>query len=78
MIQGISKALNSDKLDYHDSRAIWSEVQVEVPNRFSGASYEKLEANRVQGLQWPIHEEETPILHLESFRTKDGLGALSL
>jgi formate dehydrogenase major subunit len=73
VIQGISKALESDKLDYHDSRAIWQEVQVEVPKRFSGASYEKLEANRLQGLQWPIHEHETPVLHLESFRTKDGL-----
>ncbi|HIP46763.1 MAG TPA: formate dehydrogenase [Campylobacterales bacterium] len=73
VIQGISKALESDKLDYHDSSDIWAEVQVKVPNRFSGASYEKLAANRVQGLQWPIHETETPILHLESFRTKDGL-----
>jgi formate dehydrogenase major subunit len=73
VIQGISKALHSDKLDYHDSRAIWSEVQVAVPKRFSGASYEKLEKKRVEGLQWPIHEDETPILHLESFRTKDGM-----
>jgi formate dehydrogenase major subunit len=73
VIQGISKALKSDKLDYHDSKEIWQEVQVEVPNRFAGASYEKLENKRIAGLQWPIHEDETPILHLESFRTKDGL-----
>ncbi len=73
VIQGISKALESDKLDYHDSSDIWAEVQVKVPNRFAGASYEKLQNNRIQGLQWPIHEEETPILHLTEFRTKDGL-----
>ncbi len=73
VIQGISKALKSDKLDYHDSKDIWAEVQVKVPKRFFGASYEKLHQNRIQGLQWPIHEEETPILHLSEFRTKDGL-----
>ena len=73
VIQGISKALNSDKLDYQTSADIWSEVQVKVPKRFFGASYTKVEENRLQGLQWPIHEDETPILHLTSFRTKDGL-----
>jgi len=73
VIQGVSQALESDKLDYQKSKDIWSEVQVKVPMRFSGASYEKLENNRIEGLQWPIHENETPILHLDSFRTKDGL-----
>lgn len=73
VIQGISKALASHKLDYQSSKDIWSEVQVKVPKRFLGASYEKLEKNRIQGLQWPIGEEETPILHLTEFRTKDGL-----
>ena len=73
VIQGISKALESDKLDYNNSSDIWAEVQVKVPKRFSGATYEKLEKNRVQGLQWPIHEEETPVLHLTEFRTKNGL-----
>ena len=73
VIQGISKALESDKLNYQTSKDIWSEVQVKVPKRFLGASYDKLEKNRIQGLQWPIHEEETPILHLTEFRTKDGL-----
>ncbi len=73
VIQGISKALESDKLDYQNSADIWEEVQVKAPKRFSGASYEKLEKNRIQGLQWPIHEEETPVLHLTEFRTKDGM-----
>jgi formate dehydrogenase major subunit len=76
VIQGISKALNSDKLNYQNSKEIWQEVQIKVPNRFSGASYEKLEAKRVEGLQWPIGEDETKILHTKNFRTKDGLAHL--
>ncbi len=72
VISGISKELGTD-FGYESSKDIWSEVQVEVPKRFSGASYEKLEQNRTNGLQWPIHDDELPILHMESFRTKDGL-----
>ncbi len=76
VLQGISKALGSDKLEYKDSKEIWSEVQKEAPNRFSGADYEKLEAKRIEGLQWPIKEDETIRLHETEFRTKDGLGHL--
>lgn len=72
VISGIAKALGED-LQYSSSRDIWQEVQVKVPKRFSGADYEKLEANRVAGMQWPVFEEETPILHIDRFRTKDGL-----
>ncbi len=72
VIRGISKALGKD-LGYESSQQIWEEVQVAVPKRFSGASYEKLIQKRVDGLQWPVHEEETPILHIDAFRTKDGL-----
>ncbi len=72
VIQGIAKALGED-FQYRSSRDIWQEVQVEVPKRFSSATYEKLIAKRVDGLQWPVFEEETPILHIERFRTKDGL-----
>ncbi len=43
-----------------------------APVRFSGASYEKLKSNRLQGLQWPVQESDTPILHQKRFRTKDG------
>ncbi len=72
VIQGISQAMGAD-MDYKSSHDVWKEVQVAVPKRFSGASYEKLIAKRVDGLQWPVFEDETPILHIESFRTKDGL-----
>ena len=76
VIEGISKALGSEKIDYQDSKAIWEEVRIKAPKRFSGASYEKLEEKRIEGLQWPIGEEETVRLHEESFRTKDGKGHL--
>ena len=72
VIQGIAAALGED-MGYKNSRDIWEEVQVKVPKRFSGADYDKLIENRVAGLQWPVFEEETPILHTETFRTRDGL-----
>jgi formate dehydrogenase major subunit len=74
VIQSISKALGSTKLDFKDSKEIWQEVQIKAPKRFSGADYEKLEAKRVEGLQWPILDDETKILHKSEFRTKDGKG----
>ncbi len=73
VIWGISKYLNSN-ISYNSSKEIWEDVRREVKNRYSGATYEKLEKNRVNGLQWPIFEDETPILHIDKFRTKDGLG----
>jgi formate dehydrogenase major subunit len=72
VISGISKELGVD-LGYESSKDIWDEVQVKVPKRFSGASYEKLELNRVRGLQWPVTENDLPILHQDEFRTKDGM-----
>ncbi len=59
---------------YSDSEAVWNEVREAAPRRFKGASYEKLEKNRLRGLQWPVFEEDTPILHEKEFRTKDGFG----
>jgi len=72
VIHGISKVLDYD-FGYKSSRDIWDEVQVKVSKRFSGADYDKLEANRVRGLQWPVTEGDLPILHIDSFRTKNGL-----
>jgi len=71
VINGISKELDSG-FDYKSSYDIWEEVRVKAPKRFLGASYEKLEKNRVNGLQWPVTENDLPILHIDSFRTKDG------
>ncbi len=60
--------------DYKDSSAVWDEVREVAHRRFSGASYLRLERHRKRGLQWPVYNEDTPILHLLDFRTEDGLG----
>jgi len=62
---------------YKTSQDIWEEVQREAYRRFSGADYHRLEKHRKRGLQWPVHTEDTPILHQLDFRTEDGLGAFS-
>lgn len=73
VIAEISKRYGTD-LGVESSKDVWEMVRVDAPNRYSGASYEKLEANRLRGLQWPVKEEDTPVLHLHDFRTKDGIG----
>lgn len=74
VIAEISARYGTD-LGVKTSRDVWEKVRIDAPNRFGGASYEKLEANRLRGLQWPVKEEDTPVLHLNDFRTKDGLGS---
>ncbi len=59
---------------YKNSNEIWDEVRKVAYHRFSGASYVRLERHRKRGLQWPVHTEDTPILHQLDFRTDDGLG----
>ncbi|MBU1993257.1 molybdopterin-dependent oxidoreductase, partial [bacterium] len=60
--------------NYKNSNDIWDEVREVAYRRFSGASYIRLERHRKRGLQWPVHTEDTPILHQLDFRTDDGLG----
>ncbi len=60
--------------EYKNSNEIWDEVREVAYRRFSGASYVRLERHRIRGLQWPVHTEDTPILHQLDFRTEDGLG----
>jgi formate dehydrogenase major subunit len=74
VIAEISKRYGTD-FGFESSKDVWNEVRVAAPNRFGGASYEKLEVNRLRGMQWPIQEEDTPVLHLHDFRTKDGIGS---
>jgi len=59
---------------YKNSNEIWDEVREVAYRRFSGASYIRLQRHRKRGLQWPVHTEDTPILHQLDFRTDDGLG----
>ncbi|HLD23909.1 MAG TPA: molybdopterin-dependent oxidoreductase, partial [Sulfuricurvum sp.] len=73
VIAEISKRYGTD-LGFKNSRDVWEKVRVDAPIRFGGASYEKLEANRLRGLQWPVQEEDLPVLHIDTFRTKDGYG----
>ncbi|MDP3465758.1 MAG: molybdopterin-dependent oxidoreductase [Sulfuricurvum sp.] len=74
VIAEISKRYGTD-FGFKNSRDVWEAVRVDAPVRFGGASYEKLEANRLRGLQWPVQENDTPVLHLHDFRTKDGIGS---
>ena len=75
VIQGVANALNSH-WHYQENEDIWSEVQKVAKNRFAGADYDKLRTKRREGsgLQWPIFENETPILHQETFKTENSLG----
>lgn len=59
---------------YETSEDVWEEVTQVAHRRFSGAKYYRLARHRKRGMQWPIHHEDTPILHLLDFRTDDGLG----
>jgi formate dehydrogenase major subunit len=73
VIQMLDNKLGGD-YDYKTSKDVWSEVQRVAYRRFSGADYHRLEKHRKRGLQWPVHTEDTPILHQLDFRTDDGLG----
>jgi len=59
---------------YNTSEDVWNDIRTDAPYRFSGATYQKLTKHRSKGMQWPINRTDTPILHLETFRTPDGLG----
>jgi len=74
VIAEISKRYGTD-FGYTSSKDVWNDVRIAAPVRFGGATYEKLETNRLRGLQWPVQEEDTPVLHLHDFRTKDGIGS---
>jgi len=73
VINEVAKRMGTD-FGFTDQESVWNDTRQKAPNRFSGASYEKLKANRRDGLQWPVKETGTVRLHAESFRTEDGLG----
>ncbi len=73
VLQMIENKLDA-KYNYKDSKEIWDEVREVAYRRFSGASYVRLQRHRKRGLQWPVHTEDTPILHQLDFRTEDGMG----
>ncbi|RMD46416.1 MAG: formate dehydrogenase [Aquificota bacterium] len=69
----ISKRMGKEA-KYKTSEDVWNEVRNVASDRFSGADYNLLKRNRLEGLQWPVKEKDTPILHVEKFRTEDGFG----
>jgi len=73
VLQMLDNKMGGD-YDYASSKEVWEEVQKVAYRRFSGADYHRLEKHRKRGLQWPVHTEDTPILHQLDFRTDDGLG----
>lgn len=73
VLQILNNKMGGD-YSYETSKDVWEEVQKVAYRRFSGADYHRLEKHRKRGLQWPVHTEDTPILHQLDFRTDDGLG----
>ena len=73
VLQMLDNKMGGDS-HYETSKDVWEEVQKVAYRRFSGADYHRLEKHRKRGLQWPVHTEDTPILHQLDFRTEDGLG----
>ena len=73
VLQMLDNKMGGDA-SYNSSKEVWQEVQRVAYRRFSGADYHRLEKHRKRGLQWPVHIEDTPILHQLDFRTEDGYG----
>ena len=73
VLQMLDNKMGGDA-NYKNSKEVWQEVQKVAYRRFSGADYHRLEKHRKRGLQWPVHTEDTPILHQLDFRTEDGYG----
>ncbi|MFK5937236.1 MAG: molybdopterin-dependent oxidoreductase [Sulfurimonas sp.] len=74
VLQQLDNKMGGDA-SYESSKDVWDEVREVAYRRFSGASYLRLQKHRKRGLQWPVHTEDTPILHQLDFRTEDGLGS---
>lgn len=70
----IAKRLGKE-VNYKNHREIWEDLRKETPNHFVGASYELLERNLAEGVQWPALNgvSGTERLHMERFATEDGL-----
>ena len=73
VLRDIENKINGEFV-YETSEDVWNEAKEAVGTRYSGATYHKLSKNRNRGMQWPITKEDTPILHLDKFRTEDGKG----
>ncbi|XPV69027.1 MAG: molybdopterin oxidoreductase family protein [Halarcobacter sp.] len=73
VLKDIENKINGEFV-YENSEDVWNEAKEAVGSRYSGATYHKLSKNRNRGMQWPIKKDDTPILHIDQFRTEDGKG----
>ena len=73
VIKDIENKINGEFL-YENSENVWDETREALSSRYGGASYRKLSKHRSKGMQWPINKTDTPILHIDKFKTDDGLG----
>jgi len=71
VLRDIENKINGEFI-YETSEDVWNETRQRVKTRFNKASYHRLSKNRNRGMQWPIEKEDTPILHIDKFRTKNG------
>lgn len=76
VLRDIENKINGE-FEFKNSEDVWNEAKEAVGSRFSGATYHKLSNNRNRGMLWPIKKEDTPILHVEDFRTEDGKGTFA-
>lgn len=76
VLRDIENKINGE-FEFKNSEDVWNETKEAVGSRFSGATYHKLSNNRNRGMLWPIKKEDTPILHVEDFRTEDGKGTFA-
>ena len=73
VLRDIENKINGE-FEYKNSEDVWNETKEAVGSRFSGATYHKLSKNRNRGILWPVKKEDTPILHIDGFRTSDKKG----
>lgn len=76
VLRDIENKINGE-FEFKNSEDVWNEAKEAVGSRFSGATYQKLSNNKNRGMLWPIKKEDTPILHVEDFRTEDGKGTFA-
>jgi formate dehydrogenase major subunit len=69
----IAKKLGGNGFDFKDASAVYDEIS-DVAPIFAGINYNRIDE---EGIQWPCYDNEdkgTPILHTETFKTKNGRG----
>jgi formate dehydrogenase alpha subunit len=69
----IAQKMGSEGFEFNDTSEIYNEIS-EIAPIFGGINYHRINE---EGIQWPCMDEEdegTPILHTQTFKTKNGRG----